>query len=264
MARTLTTLEDLLPTLAGATSANEVGRRMCAAGLTGRANAPLFLAALAHLGLSAPKPATVDRCLCARNYAPDYVAAQDEASKAWRVGKAHKERAYRARYKAANPEKVKAANAAWRDANRPATVEASMRWRAENPEAYREQQRQYQARRRGEDDVFRFTNSVRSLVGGSIKRGGGAKSASSERLLGCTMEEFRAHVARQFLDGMAWANYGDWHLDHVRPCASFDLTTEEGRLACMNFTNWRPLWSEDNLRKGSLWRGRRWRHGEAG
>ena len=138
-----------------------------------------------------------------------------------------------------------------------------MRWREANGDKYRAQMRVYQAERRLEDEVFRFANGVRALVGGAIRRGGGAKTTSSEEHLGCTWQEFRAHIEMQFTDGMTWENWGEWHLDHVRPCASFDLTTEKGRLACMHWSNWRPLWASENLAKGSIWEGRRWRHGEA-
>jgi hypothetical protein len=51
---------------------------------------------------------------------------------------------------------------------------------------------------------------------------------------------------------MSWENYGrkGWEIDHVRPCASFDLTRHEEVLACFHYTNLRPLWSVDNKRKG--------------
>lgn len=73
------------------------------------------------------------------------------------------------------------------------------------------------------------------------------------RDLGCSIAEFKAYIEAQFLPGMSWDNhdfYG-WHLDHIRPLASFDLTNrEELRLACY-YTNYQPLWAKDNLRKGA-------------
>lgn len=259
----ITTLDELLPLVADAKSAKAVARTMCENGLSGMAHSELFRQALSRLGIAEPSLHSTRRYLSAATYAPKYEAAQHKLKQKWREENPEKEREYATRFKAANPDKVKAANTAWREANRDKAIEASMRWRAENLGAYRDRQREYQASRREADDDFRFTNAVRSLIGGALRRGGASKSASSESLLGCTLEEFRAHIAGQFVDGMTWANYGDWHLDHVQPCASFDLTTEEGRLACMHWSNWRPLWASENISKGSLWRGRRWRHGEA-
>lgn len=54
---------------------------------------------------------------------------------------------------------------------------------------------------------------------------------------------------------MSWDNYGlrGWHIDHIRPVASFDLTDEKQLYECFNYKNTQPLWAEDNLKKGSKW-----------
>ena len=50
---------------------------------------------------------------------------------------------------------------------------------------------------------------------------------------------------------MSWDNYGDWHVDHIRPCASFDLTNEDEQRICFHYKNLQPLWGPDNLEKGA-------------
>ena len=50
---------------------------------------------------------------------------------------------------------------------------------------------------------------------------------------------------------MSWGNYGKWHVDHIRPCASFNLVNEEEQKKCFHYTNLQPLWAKDNLSKGS-------------
>ena len=42
-------------------------------------------------------------------------------------------------------------------------------------------------------------------------------------LVGYTLLELMTHLESQFTDGMTWENYGQWHVDHIRPCAKFDL-----------------------------------------
>jgi hypothetical protein len=71
-------------------------------------------------------------------------------------------------------------------------------------------------------------------------------------LLGCTIPEFMVHLEAQFVEGMAWNNYGPvWHIDHIRPCASFDLTDLEQQKLCFHFSNLQPLLAQENLSKGS-------------
>lgn len=84
---------------------------------------------------------------------------------------------------------------------------------------------------------------------------GARKAAHSMELLGCTREELRAHLERQFTSGMAWDNYGvkGWHIDHKKPCAAFDLTNPEHQHECFHYTNLQPLWASDNLEKGDIY-----------
>lgn len=51
---------------------------------------------------------------------------------------------------------------------------------------------------------------------------------------------------------MSWGNYGKfgWHIDHIIPCAAFDLAREDHQMVCFNYRNLQPLWSKDNLSKG--------------
>ena len=78
------------------------------------------------------------------------------------------------------------------------------------------------------------------------------KSATTMRLVGCTTEELKLHLERQFKPGMSWANHTvkGWHIDHIRPCASFDLTAPEQQKQCFHYTNLQPLWAGENYSKG--------------
>ena len=69
--------------------------------------------------------------------------------------------------------------------------------------------------------------------------------------LGCSIPEFMDYIEKQFLPGMTWENWGrdTWHLDHIKPLASFDLTDREQFLEACHYTNFQPLWAMDNMRK---------------
>ena len=83
-----------------------------------------------------------------------------------------------------------------------------------------------------------------------IKKGDLGISSKLE-LLGCDLEYFKEWIEDQFEDGMTWENHGEWHLDHVKPLASFDLTDPEQVEEASIFFNFQPLWAEDNLKKGA-------------
>lgn len=78
------------------------------------------------------------------------------------------------------------------------------------------------------------------------------KHHKTNNLIGCSVWECKKHIELQFKDGMSWDNYGlhGWHIDHIIPCASFDLKDPEQQKQCFHYTNLQPLWAKDNLSKG--------------
>ena len=82
-------------------------------------------------------------------------------------------------------------------------------------------------------------------------RNNGVKSASTMELVSCSIDKLKQHLESKFTDGMNWDNYGEWHVDHIKPCASFDLSDPDQQRQCFHYTNLQPLWEKDNLKKGS-------------
>ena len=76
------------------------------------------------------------------------------------------------------------------------------------------------------------------------------RQGSLEDLLGCTIDEVKVYLESLFLPGMTWDNRSDWHVDHIKPLSSFDLTDPEQLKVAAHFQNLQPLWANDNLRKG--------------
>ena len=98
---------------------------------------------------------------------------------------------------------------------------------------------------------FRINKNLRGRVYVALKRG--CKSDTTMNLLGCTIDEFKMYFESLFTDGMSWEKYmeGGIHIDHIKPCISFDLTKEEEQRKCFHYTNLQPLWAIDNLKKGT-------------
>lgn len=114
-------------------------------------------------------------------------------------------------------------------------------------EDVKEKQRAYERRRYTEDIDYKIAKNLRSRFNKVIKR----KNNSVLSLTGCSINELKNYLAGMFLDGMSWDNYGEWHIDHIRPCVSFDLSDPQQQKECFHFTNLQPLWAFDNQSKGS-------------
>jgi hypothetical protein len=88
---------------------------------------------------------------------------------------------------------------------------------------------------------------LRSRLIGGIK--GNFKQSTTIELLGCSIEKLKQHLESKFKPGMSWSNYGKWHIDHIKPCARFDLSKPNEQKKCFHYTNLQPLWAEENLKK---------------
>jgi hypothetical protein len=87
------------------------------------------------------------------------------------------------------------------------------------------------------------------LISKTIREFGKVKKSKSYEILGCSFLEFKEHLENKFLDGMDWTNYGEWHLDHIKPIS---LAKNEKELLELNhYTNFQPLWAFDNISKGN-------------
>lgn len=101
------------------------------------------------------------------------------------------------------------------------------------------------------DPSFRLMERCRNRVYCALK--GKDKSKKTQELIGCTWIELKEYLERQFQEGMSWENYGKegWEIDHIKPCALFDLSEQSQQKECFHYTNLQPLWGIDNRKKGN-------------
>jgi hypothetical protein len=105
----------------------------------------------------------------------------------------------------------------------------------------------YRKLRRSYDVNFKLQCNLRSRLNAALKKN--FKAGSSVTDLGCSIEELKVYLESKFQPGMSWENHGKWHLDHIKPLSSFDLTDEEQLKSAVHFSNLQPLWAKDNLKK---------------
>ena len=156
-------------------------------------------------------------------------------------------------YKVANKEKCEAKMHEWWLKNRHIKNEKNRIFMSEyykTPEG-KEYRKKYLESKK-EDTDFMLKKNLRDRIREAVKNQYSEKAYKSMELLGCTIQELREHLESQFTEGMTWDNMGrgGWHIDHIIPCAFFDLTKPSHQKVCFNWQNLQPLWEKDNCAKG--------------
>lgn len=124
-------------------------------------------------------------------------------------------------------------------------------WREQNKETLNKKQAEYVRNRRKNNTNVAIKHALSRRIRNAVKYG--FKSKNTLTLLGCSLEHFKTYLESKFEDGMTWENHGlqGWHIDHIRPCTSFDLTDEAQQKQCFHYTNTQPLWAKDNWSKSA-------------
>ena len=222
---------------------------------------------------SRKKDGHTNRCLdCAREYkkahADKHRERTNERLRAWREanpeeykkGKHDEYMKHRAKYRengkqwyVNNKELILEQSKQWRKENRELKAERDKAYALVHKEKIREYKKIYARSKRAEDMEYSILCRLRSRVRIAIKSA--YKSNRTEVLVGCSIGFLRGYLEAQFTDGMTWELFlaGKVHIDHIRPCASFDLTDPVQQRICFNYRNLQPLWATDNLRKHDSW-----------
>ena len=108
----------------------------------------------------------------------------------------------------------------------------------------------YNKKRYNTDPYFKTVFCLRTRILKLLKLKNADKFNKFYDYLGCTKQEFIEYFQQKFKEGMTWENHGEWHIDHIKPCASFNLLNEEEQKKCFHYTNLQPLWASENLSKG--------------
>lgn len=175
----------------------------------------------------------------------EYRSKSDQKNKSKRL-------LYLKEWKKNNPEKVKK----YRETMILKDSEKYKKSRAETSKKYYEKNKTkingwlngYMKEKRTNDVLFKLSANYRCRINTFYKRIKKTKNFNTETLLGCSWENFKNHIELQFVDGMCFSNYGEWHIDHIIPLSS--AKNEEEIIKLCHYSNLQPLWASDNLKKG--------------
>jgi hypothetical protein len=163
------------------------------------------------------------------------------------------------RYRTRNREKILIANKEYRQKNKdkikeyqskPEVIARRRANKLKNKQKINANKRYKEKLRRNIDPTYKLITNQRTRITGILKK---HKTSKTLDLLGCSAQFLRQYIEDQFLEGMTWDNYGTygWHVDHITPCSSFDLTDIKQQKICFHYTNLQPLWAIDNLKKSN-------------
>jgi hypothetical protein len=109
---------------------------------------------------------------------------------------------------------------------------------------------EYNRKKYNSNIEFKIKLSLRNSLLKKLKYKNTEKIISSLDLLGCSVQDFKLHLEKQFLPEMNWENHGDiWEIDHIKPCASFNLIDINQQKECFHYTNMQPLFKTTEIAK---------------
>jgi hypothetical protein len=199
---------------------------------------------------SASKDGHNASCKVCRNfYYENNKERRKECKKIWRENNKEYSREYY--YK--NQEYYKQCSRDYYKKNREVKLQYSKDYSKNNRESINKK-----IKNKSDKDInFKLNRRIRATINTEINRNRNknTKSYKTLELLGCSISEARSYLESKFLEGMSWDNHGlkGWHIDHIKPLASFDLTDPEQQKQAFHYTNLQPLWWQENLQKGSKW-----------
>jgi hypothetical protein len=155
---------------------------------------------------------------------------------------------YRAKHRTwryANRDRLNAKDSVRQKANRKQATARQKAWRKANSE---------RLKILASDPIRKLTKSIRRSTYMALKTQNTQKSSRTIPLLGCDIQWLIAWLEIQFRPEMTWENYGPvWHIDHIQPCASFDLKDPQQQKLCFHWTNLQPLFATENRIKYAKW-----------
>jgi len=136
----------------------------------------------------------------------------------------------------------------WRENNKDIVKLKKAEFYQKNKPTIRILRQKYYKERYGKDVHYRLAVVLRARMRQALKKESKVGSAVTD--LGMSVPDFKKYLENLFRGGMSWSNYGEWHIDHIKPLSSFNLSSPEEFKIAAHYTNLQPLWKEENLSKG--------------
>jgi hypothetical protein len=192
----------------------------------------------------------------------DYLKNKDKIllkNKEWRLKNLEKYKEISDSYRDKNRDLLKNKKKEYRDNNREKLLNLTKKWVSENYDRYIKKKKEYNKSEIGlkkkRENYYKNkekNNHIiawRTILTNTIKRIGTGKEGKTNEILGYSATQLKEHIEKQFVDGMSWENWGEWHIDHIIPVSMFENTEKISIINSLD--NLQPLWASDNLKKSN-------------
>lgn len=158
-----------------------------------------------------------------------------------------------------NPELIKHRSKEWARNNSECKRETNRKYQILHKNEIRYKNKEWRKKKLAIDINYRIKDKLRCFLRCALRRYKTNKSYRTIEYFGCNLLVLKSYLESKFLPEMAWSNYGvyrldkrTWHIDHIVPCAFFDFSDPEQQKKCFHFSNLRPLWADDNIKKSDI------------
>jgi hypothetical protein len=141
----------------------------------------------------------------------------------------------------------------WSENKREHLIKYHKEWREKNIDKHRENKRNYERTRKANDPIYKLINNFRTAIYQVLKENQVQKNGHYFDILKYSPENLIEHLENKFKDNMTWDNYGEWHVDHIKPISSFQIAEigDKEFMSCWSLENLQPLWGKENIRKSN-------------
>jgi hypothetical protein len=157
------------------------------------------------------------------------------------------------KYYKSNKEKISEYYSEWKKNKKEHLKEYQKKWREKNINKWRETKRNYEKIRKSNDPIYKLIANFRTAIYQVLKENNITKNGHYFEILGYTPDDLIKHIESQFTEGMSWENYGDFHIDHIKPISSFNIREigDNEFMKCWSLDNLQPMWADENIRKSN-------------
>jgi len=141
----------------------------------------------------------------------------------------------------------------WSEQNKEHLSEYLKEYREKNIDNIKKTKRDYERNRKARDPLYKLISNFRTAIYTVLKENQIQKNGHYFEVLKYSPENLIERLESKFKDGMTWDNYGEWHVDHIKPISLFQITEigDDEFMSCWSLDNLQPMWGIENIRKSN-------------